>query len=148
MAGTSQATPAVTGCVAILRGAFRAQQSKTPTGALLKALIVHGAVDLVGTQFTVVSRRSSGSQSSQQYQMTPAPNPFQGFGLVDINNSLAVVIGPITGQRGFVDGSPRFRASAKDLHIDNSKLREESHRHSSLHRLCLEHISKTRSRRQ
>ena len=105
LAGTSMATPAVTGCVATLRGAFRAQQKTTPTGALLKALLVHGAVDLAGTPFTVISRTSSGSQSSKQYQMTPAPNPFQGYGLVDINNSLAAVIGPITGQRGFVDGA-------------------------------------------
>lgn len=105
MDGTSMATPAVTGCVAVLRGAFRAQQSTNPTGALLKALIVHGAIDLVGTQFTVVSQNKSGSHSSCEYTMTAAPNPFQGYGLVDINNSLSPVIGPITNQRGFVDSS-------------------------------------------
>ena len=104
ISGTSQATPAVTGCVAVLRGAFRSQQNTIPTGALLKALIVHGTVDLVGTPFTVVSNTPSG-KSSRQYQMTRAPNPFQGYGLVNINNSLAVVIGPINGQRGFIDGS-------------------------------------------
>ena len=76
MDGTSMAAPAVTGCVAVLRGAFRAQQGTTPTGALLKALIVHGAVDLVGTQFTMVSQTKSGSPSSHQYTMTAAPNPF------------------------------------------------------------------------
>ncbi len=103
--GASMATPAVTGCVAVLRGAFRAQHGTTPTGALLKALIVHGAVDLVGTQFTVDSQTQTGPKTSHQYMMTAAPNPFQCYGLVDINSSLSPIIGPITGQRGFVDSA-------------------------------------------
>ncbi|KAH8646218.1 peptidase S8/S53 domain-containing protein [Xylariales sp. PMI_506] len=105
MDGTSMAAPAVTGCVAVLRGAFRDQQKAIPTGALLKALVIHGAVDLVGTTFTVKTRKETGSPTSAQYKMTAAPNPFQGYGLVDINNSLVPIIGAVTGQRGYVDGS-------------------------------------------
>ena len=83
---------------------------------------MHGNVDLVGVPFTVVSRTSSGSQSSQQYQMTRAPNPFQGYGLVDIDISLSAIIGPIIGQRGFIDGSPAsgFQQKICTMTIPNS----------------------------
>jgi subtilisin family serine protease len=103
--GTSQAAPAVAGCVAVLRSAFRAEQrGAIPTGALLKALIVHGAVDLVGTPFTIVVRTPAGD-TSRQCVMTRAPNPFQGYGLVNIQNSLLPIVGSITGQRGFIDSA-------------------------------------------
>ncbi|KAF4458531.1 peptidase S8 and S53 [Fusarium albosuccineum] len=108
MTGTSQATPAVTGCVAVLRGAFRAEQHHTPSGALLKALIVHGAVDLVGTGFTVVKCADPERPqvvTRQNYIMTAAPNPFQGYGLVNINNSLRPIVGPIEDQHGFLEGN-------------------------------------------
>ncbi|KAK4182781.1 peptidase S8 and S53 [Podospora australis] len=104
MSGTSQATPAVTGCVAVLRGAWiqtvaKGDKTKAPTGALLKALLIHGAVDLVGTKFNYVSKLAKfdaggniiGTQpigSTKVITMTAAPNAFQGYGRVDINNSL------------------------------------------------------------
>lgn len=105
IAGTSMATPAASGCVAVLRSAFRAQQGTVPTGSLLKALMVHGAVDLVGTRFKVDSFKASGEAKTAYYTMTPAPNPFQGYGRVEINDSLYPIIGPISGQRGYVDGA-------------------------------------------
>ncbi len=75
--GTSMATPLVAGCVANVRAFLRKiHKLKKPSGALLKALIVNGARDLLG-----------------QYSPTeagPIPNNSEGFGRVD----LQAVVGP------------------------------------------------------
>ncbi|KAK4187342.1 peptidase S8/S53 domain-containing protein [Podospora australis] len=115
MDGTSQATPAVTGFVAVLRGAYRKHHGRSgakPSGALLKGLMIHGAVDLVGTNFTVIARKyrdNKAPQTSKTYTMTKAPNPFQGYGRVDINNSLIpVTVASPTGDvrgRGSIDST-------------------------------------------
>ena len=103
--GTSQAIPAVTGCVAVLRNVLRDKHQTTPTAALLKALIVHGAVDMVCTKLSVISRYKDNAKpvTTQEVVMTTAPNGFQGFVCVDIDNSLYPIHEkPITLQRGFL----------------------------------------------
>ena len=53
MGGTSMATPLVAGCAAVIREALEVKyQHLNPSAALLKALIINGAVDLVGHIYT------------------------------------------------------------------------------------------------
>lgn len=130
MSGTSMATPAVTGCVAVLRSAFRTQQQKTPTGALLKALIIHGADDMEGTEFTVKSvvmvqkddKEVYKKIDEKLYKMTAAPNGFQGYGLVNILNSLLPIeYPPNVKTHGYIDERMKSGThKVKTLEISNS----------------------------
>jgi serine protease AprX len=77
--GTSMATPLVSGCCATIRGAVRAKGVDKPSAALVKALVINGAVDL------------------------GLPQSAQGFGRIDIERSLAIVDKRDTAGFGFVD---------------------------------------------
>ncbi|CAF9923156.1 MAG: hypothetical protein HETSPECPRED_005255 [Heterodermia speciosa] len=62
--GTSQATPLVSGCAAILRQILQSKGSQSPPAALLKALIVNGAdqlpnIDIAAQGFGRVNMQSS-----------------------------------------------------------------------------------------
>jgi len=73
-AGTSMATPLVAGCAAVVRESFRVRRGVRPSAALVKAMLVNGAVSLTG-----------------QYvppELTPVPNESEGFGLVNLAQSL------------------------------------------------------------
>lgn len=75
--GTSMATPLVAGSAAVVREFLRVQhQKKSPSAALLKALIINGAHFLAGQY--VPSEAGA------------APNNSQGFGRVDVR----AVVGP------------------------------------------------------
>ncbi|MEV6004674.1 S8 family serine peptidase [Streptomyces griseomycini] len=87
--GTSMATPLVAGCVAVLRETLVAHGNPTPSAALLKAMLINGAVELAG-----------------QYapsEAGPSPNNSSGFGLVNLAGS---VIDPGDTEAGFTDGEP------------------------------------------
>ena len=70
--GTSTATPAVTGLLALIQEFLRNNGLDDPSPALLKALLINGA-------------RSSGELYN--FQVDPIIN-FQGWGLVNLDNSL------------------------------------------------------------
>lgn len=75
--GTSMATPLVAGCAAVLRQTLRANGTSAPSAALIKALLINGAVELPG-----------------QYDPTeagPSPNNDSGFGRVDLAASVIIV---------------------------------------------------------
>jgi subtilisin family serine protease len=79
LAGTSMATPLVAGCAAVVREYFRKQHNLQPSGALVKAMLINGAKDMVG-----------------QYVPSEAgeiPNFAEGFGRVN----LAATVGPRAG---------------------------------------------------
>ncbi|PTD10972.1 hypothetical protein FCULG_00011227 [Fusarium culmorum] len=76
--GTSMATPLVAGCVAVLRETLEKDGHKSPSSALIKAMLVNGAV--------------STGQSREA----------QGFGRVDLANS--VILEGITTNKGFYEG--------------------------------------------
>ncbi|CZT03137.1 uncharacterized protein RCO7_11678 [Rhynchosporium graminicola] len=79
--GTSMATPLVAGCCAVLREALAKAGLQKPSAALIKALLVNGAVDL------------------------HVPREQQGFGRVDLQNSLMSVEKQTDGINGLADSS-------------------------------------------
>jgi len=89
--GTSMATPLVAGCCAVVRGALQdSGVAPNPSAALIKAVIINGAVPLKG-QYTPV-------------EFGPAPNSDYGFGRVNVANSLHHVAGQEDGTAGCGDG--------------------------------------------
>jgi hypothetical protein len=98
MSGTSMATPAVAGTVAVVRQYFREgwwpsgfktpANGFTPSGALLKAIIVHSG------------RSMQGTYRGANIQAQGFPSTVQGFGLVDLNSVLK--INAVKADRGTV----------------------------------------------
>ncbi|KAF5989474.1 serine protease/ABC transporter B family protein tagB [Fusarium bulbicola] len=76
--GTSMATPLVAGCVAVLRETLEKDGVTSPSAALIKALLVNGAVN------------------------TGKKVESQGFGRVDLANS--IILKGITTNKGYLEG--------------------------------------------
>lgn len=87
MSGTSMATPLVAGCVALVREALREHGTQQPSAALVKALLINGAVNYSNPN-------------------GPGFDNQQGFGRVNINSSITM-----TKQSTFVDGVSRVETT-------------------------------------
>ena len=99
--GTSMATPLVAGCVAALREAL-VKGGTVPSAALLKALLINGAVVLPG-----------------QYSPSEAgtsPNSNSGFGRVDLERAISAAIG--VGEAGFAESGPLVQGTEETVAID------------------------------
>ena len=91
MGGTSMAAPLVAGAAALVREFYRTQEGrKFISSALVKATLINGAVDLYPGQFRNFREISS-----------VRPNIHEGFGRVDLGNSL-------------LPSAPRVRRSIDD----------------------------------
>ncbi|MBI3019133.1 MAG: S8 family serine peptidase [Deltaproteobacteria bacterium] len=91
MGGTSMATPLVAGAAALVRQFYHNQEGrKFVSSALVKATLINGAMDLYPGQFSNFREISS-----------VRPNVHEGFGRVDLGNSL-------------LPSAPRFRRSIDD----------------------------------
>jgi subtilisin family serine protease len=100
--GTSMATPLVAGCVAVLRETLVKNGTADPSAALLKALLINGAVELVG-QYT-------------PSEAGPAPNNDSGWGRVDLAGSV-IIPGPDT-DAGFGEGDPLKQGDEDTITIE------------------------------
>jgi serine protease AprX len=84
--GTSMATPLVAGCVAVIRETLVKNGMPTPSAALIKSIIINGAVNLPG-QYSPSEAGTSPTMSSGWGRVNlagsiilPGPNPNGGFG--------------------------------------------------------------------
>jgi len=84
--GTSMATPLVAGCVAVVRETLVKNGTLTPSAALIKSLLINGAVTLPG-QYSPTEAGTSPNMSSGWGRVNlagsiiiPGPNPNGGFG--------------------------------------------------------------------
>ncbi|OJD21947.1 hypothetical protein ACJ73_06714 [Blastomyces percursus] len=75
--GTSMATPLVASCCAVIREALIKNSCPAPTAALVKALVINGAVDLKGQY--------------KPCEIKPTPNSDSGFGRINLANSIIPV---------------------------------------------------------
>ncbi|MCK2213709.1 S8 family serine peptidase [Actinomadura sp. ATCC 31491] len=102
MNGTSMSCPLVAGCAAVVRESLLKNGTPDPTAALIKALLINGAVELTG-----------------QYAPTEAgtsPNSNSGFGRVDLARS--VIVPGRTPHAGFHQGDPLEQQREHALSID------------------------------
>jgi hypothetical protein len=99
--GTSMATPLVAGCVAVIRETLVKNGTTTPSAALIKSLLINGAVNLPG-----------------QYNPTEAgasPNSSSGWGRVNLAGSI-IIPGP-NPNGGFGDGKPLKQGQSSTVTI-------------------------------
>lgn len=94
MSGSSMATPLVAGCIALIREALQKRGKQQPSAALVKALLINGAVS-----------RSSPAGPGFDYE--------QGFGRVDVNSSIAMI--KQSAHCGFVDGGNKLETGPYDV---------------------------------
>lgn len=83
--GTSMATPLVAGCCAVIRGALVDNRVPQPSAALIKAILINGAVPMKGQYNQALPNAEFGSSLD-------APNPNSGFGRVNLANSLRNIV--------------------------------------------------------
>ncbi|KAJ9603342.1 hypothetical protein H2200_012120 [Cladophialophora chaetospira] len=101
-AGTSMATPLVAGCAAVVRQALLLDRlSAKPSAALVKALLINGAVELKG-----------------QYHPSeagPSPNYSSGWGRVNLTESISMAIA--SDSAGYHEGDPLQDGGAFEFQI-------------------------------
>jgi serine protease AprX len=95
------ATPLVAGCAAVLHEALIKNGATSPSAALIKALLINGAVELAG--------QYSPSEAG------PSPNANSGFGRVDLAGSI-ILPGP-NPNGGFGEGGPLAQGEQSTISI-------------------------------
>jgi len=114
--GTSMATPLVAGCAAVLRETLVKNGMPRPSAALIKALLINGAVEVVG--------QYSPSEAG------PSPNNNSGFGRVNLANSI-ILPGP-NPNGGFGEGGPLRQGAEDTITIDIPEQPPDQHSRTRL----------------
>jgi len=79
MGGTSMAAPAVAGCAAVVRQFYADVRGlENPSAALIRATLINGASDMSPGQYG----------TGPQQEIPPAPNNVEGWGRVDLQQSV------------------------------------------------------------
>jgi serine protease AprX len=100
--GTSMATPLVAGCAAVLRETLVKNGMAAPSAALVKALLINGAVELAG--------QYSPSEAG------PSPNNDSGFGRVNLAGS--VIIPGANPNAGLGEGGPLNQGDEDTIEVE------------------------------
>jgi hypothetical protein len=112
--GTSMATPLTAGAAALVREFYIDRQGISPSAALIKATLLNGAFDTRPGQY--------GTGSTQEIPDAPRPNNVQGWGRVDLENS---IFPPITRILTFEDETGGLTTNESDVYeftmIDGSE---------------------------
>jgi serine protease AprX len=116
--GTSMATPLTAGCVAVLREVLQKNGVPNPGAALLKALLINGADELVG-QYT-------------PSEAGPSFNYNSGWGLVDLAGSV-IIPGP-NPNSGFGEGGPlkQGESNTVGVHVPQRKDRSAGRKEAGI----------------
>jgi hypothetical protein len=80
MGGTSMSTPLTAGAAALVRDFYQDNRGITPSAALIKATLINGATDMSPGQY--------GTGSAQEIPNPPRPNNVEGWGRVNLENSI------------------------------------------------------------
>ncbi|GAB4526192.1 MAG: hypothetical protein Kow0063_00140 [Anaerolineae bacterium] len=80
MGGTSMSTPLTAGAAVLVRDFYQDNQGVTPSAALIKATLINGATDISPGQY--------GTGSTQEIPDPPRPNNVEGWGRVNLENSI------------------------------------------------------------
>lgn len=104
--GTSMATPLTAGAVAVARQIVQEKLGvQNPSGALMKAVMLHTAVDMYPGQFGEI-----GAARGQEI-LTRRPNSDEGYGRVDVSN-----IVNLSSQTRLVDNRNGVAQGAEDVY--------------------------------
>jgi hypothetical protein len=80
MGGTSMATPLAAGAATLVRDFYQDKEGITPSAALIKATLINGATDMSPGQY--------GTGGTQEIPNPPRPNNVEGWGRINLENSL------------------------------------------------------------
>lgn len=98
---TSFAAPHVAGCCALIVQWWRNTHGVSPTPAMVKALLINGAVDIAGGDI------------GQGCCLGPIPNGDQGWGRVNVKNIVRDAPETDRGPRICIDSAPPFTGDAR-----------------------------------
>ena len=116
--GTSMATPLAAGAAADVRGAMVGAGITDPSAALVKAALINGAVDMYPGQYG----------TGQYLEMPQEPNDVEGFGRVNLINSLKssttkkIYMLDYTAGNGLVTGGMKISYMTVDNNTDPLKM--------------------------
>lgn len=100
-------TPLAAGAAAIVREhLIKNEKIEQPSAAIIKAVLLHTAVDLYPGQYGEVGK------SRGQELLNPGPNFDQGYGRVDVGRATAVKMSYVDEQGGLATGTSQTHSSS------------------------------------